>query len=151
MSVVILCRYYHTPGLTCTSRPCRFVHNLETLKSPKPVDQYGMKSPNADPTGGTFAQAQMQAQVKIYNVDELVNNGAAPGETVVLSSGEGHEIVGTVYLMSGGGKGPAGKSRTKFKSELWCHAEILELMVAVHCKDFADGACQYGEYCSFIQ
>jgi len=116
--VVILCRYYHTPGLTCTSRPCRFVHNLDTVKSPKPVESYEMKSPNkADPTVGTFAQAQMSAQAKVLKVDELVTNGAAPGEKVVLSNGEGHEVVGTVYLMSGGGKGPAGKSKAKFKSE----------------------------------
>ena len=110
-----------------------------------------MKSPNADPTGGTFAQAQMKAQAKILNVDELVNAGAAPGETVVLSAGEGHEVVGTVYLMSGGGKGPAGKSRSKFKSESWPRCGRTKLMVAVPCKDFADGFCQYGEYCSFIQ
>lgn len=109
-----------------------------------------MKLPNADPTGGTFAQAQMKAQAKILNVDELVNNGAAPGETVVLSSGEGHEIVGTVYLMSGGGKGPAGKSRSKFKSE-FKDEPVGDLTIAVACKDFAEGSCQYGEYCSFIQ
>lgn len=28
---IILCRYYHTQGLTCTSSPCRFVHSLEGL------------------------------------------------------------------------------------------------------------------------
>lgn len=28
---IILCRYYHTEGLTCTSSPCRFVHSLEGL------------------------------------------------------------------------------------------------------------------------
>lgn len=77
-----------------------------------------MKSPNADPTGGTFAEAQMKAQAKILKVDELVANGATPGETVVLADEGGKEVRGTVYLMSGGGKGPAGKSRAKFKSEL---------------------------------
>ena len=76
-----------------------------------------MLSPEAkDPTGGIFARAQLQAQSKILNVDELVSKGVNPGETVVLSNGLGHEVKGTVYLMSGGGKGPAGKSRAKFKS-----------------------------------
>lgn len=152
-AVVILCRYYHTPGLTCTSRPCRFVHNLETIKSPKPVDSYEMMSPNeADPTVGTFAQAQMSAQAKILKVDELVSNGAAPGETVVLSNGDGHEVVGTVYLMSGGGKGPAGKSRAKFKSESRTFVPPATLLtIAVPCKDYAAGTCPYGDYCSFIQ
>lgn len=115
--VIILCRYYHTPGLTCTSRPCRFVHNLDAIKSPKPAREYEMLSPEAkDPTEGTFAQAQLRAKTKILDLDELVTKGAVPGETVVLSGENGHEVTGTVYLMSGGGKGPAGKSRAKFKS-----------------------------------
>ena len=113
---VILCRYYHTPGLTCTSRPCRFVHQLDGLLSPSSL--VDMKSPvTGDATQGTFAQAQMKAQAKALKIDELVENGAAPGETVVLASDDGAEIMGTVFLMSGGGKGPAGKSRAKYKSE----------------------------------
>ena len=36
---VVLCKFYHTPGLTCTSRPCRFVHEF---------------SPSATPSSATF-------------------------------------------------------------------------------------------------
>lgn len=128
-TIVILCRYYHTPGLTCTSRPCRFVHNLSTilpqlsatLTSPD-ASKYKMLSPRttADPTGGTFAQEQLRHNAKTLNIDQLFDNPdkvVAPGERVTLENINGDEIVGTVFLMSGGGKGPAGKSRAKFKSE----------------------------------
>lgn len=125
-----MCRYYHTPGLTCTSRPCRFVHNLSTilphlsatsLASPD-TSKYKMLSPRttADPTGGTFAQEQLKHNAKTLNIDQLFDNPdkvVAPGERVTLENINGDEIVGTVFLMSGGGKGPAGKSRAKFKSE----------------------------------
>lgn len=67
------------------------------------------KSP--DYTMGTFAHAQDAA---IGNLDV---SAAQPGETVVLSGVGGNEMVGTVYYMSGGGKGPAGKSKAKYKSE----------------------------------
>jgi hypothetical protein len=36
--IVILCKFYHTPGLTCTSRPCRFVHEFDP-GSPIPTPQ----------------------------------------------------------------------------------------------------------------
>lgn len=36
--IVILCKFYHTPGLTCTSRPCRFVHEFDP-SSPIPTPQ----------------------------------------------------------------------------------------------------------------
>ena len=66
-----------------------------------------------DPTIGTFAQAQMAAQVKTLDVAAM-----APGETVTLADEDtGEEVMGTVFLMSGGGKGPGGKSKAKFKSE----------------------------------
>lgn len=122
---VILCRYFHTPGLTCTSRPCRFVHNLSTLPASPSVDpaKLRMLSPTKSPdyTMGTFAQAQDDAlnRVKTMEVrDDGIDVGEAqPGEVVVLSGEGGKEVVGTVFYMSGGGKGPAGKSRAKFKSQ----------------------------------
>jgi hypothetical protein len=40
-----------------------------------------------------------------------------PGETVVVEDETGEEVVGEVYIMSGGGKGPAGKSKAKYRSE----------------------------------
>lgn len=62
---------------------------------------------------GTFAQAQDAALGK--TLDDVT--AAQPGETVVLSGIGGRELVGTVYLMSGGGKGPAGKTKAKYKSK----------------------------------
>nr|KIR44375.1 hypothetical protein I312_06388 [Cryptococcus bacillisporus CA1280] len=52
---IILCKFYHTPGLTCTSRPCRFLHALSSLTSPlftDDISQYAMLSPTrpTDPT-----------------------------------------------------------------------------------------------------
>ncbi|RXK41408.1 hypothetical protein M231_01313 [Tremella mesenterica] len=136
---IILCRYYHTPGLTCTSRPCRFVHSLEGVvpQSAKlPIDKYRMlsplKTPGLDPTGGIFAQAQMTPR---DNDSTEMLKDAEPGETVIRPSDEG-EVVGQVFLMSGGGKGPVGKSKSKFKT--------------VKCNDYQEGHCPYGEYCSFI-
>lgn len=157
---VILCRYYHTPGLTCTSRPCRFVHNLDVLSVSASADtsNFPLKSPgivlDTDPTKGTFAEAQAQKTLSIKNLDGEI----APGETVRVEDDKGEPIVGTVFLMSGGGKGPAGKSRAKFKST-WRRGVTVETRpvvciadeTAVPCKDYADGNCPYGDYCSFIQ
>ena len=47
---------------------------------------------------------------------EVEVEAAQPGEVVVLHGAGRAEMEGTVYYMSGGGKGPAGKSKTKFKS-----------------------------------
>lgn len=128
---MILCRYFHTPGLTCTSRPCRFIHSLAALPPSPSVDptKLRMLSPTRSPdyTMGTFSQAQdeklnpdLQAKTlstkKDAEIDELVSQ-AQPGETVVLASASGAKMVGTVYYMSGGGKGPAGKSKAKYKSK----------------------------------
>ena len=75
-----------------------------------------MLSPTAvpDPTGGIFAQAQMRPRASEDELETL--RDAAPGEVVALPSAKG-EVLGQVFLMSGGGKGPAGKSRAKYKSE----------------------------------
>lgn len=48
------------------------------------------------------------------DVDE---KGIVPGEKVVVAAENGEEVEGMVFLMSGGGKGPAGKGKAKFKSE----------------------------------
>jgi hypothetical protein len=69
-----------------------------------------MLSPNAnipDPTSGTFAHAQSQA----------IEQPVSPGEVVKVVGEDGKEVLGTVFYMSGGGKGPAGKSKAKYKSE----------------------------------
>lgn len=66
---------------------------------------------------GTFAQAQDIALGT--TLDDV--SAAQPGETVVLSGIGGQEMVGTVYLMSGGGKGPVGKTKVKYKSETSSH------------------------------
>ncbi|WVQ73847.1 hypothetical protein IAR50_003428 [Cryptococcus sp. DSM 104548] len=145
---IILCKFYHTPGLTCTSRPCRFVHSLTTLKSPSfDISHYTMLSPTrpADPTSGTFAHAQAQfastshgpaKQLKM-TADGVDLEGVEMGERVVVEDENGEEVTGQVFLMSGGGKGAGGKGRDKYKT--------------VPCKDFAaTGQCPYGDYCSFL-
>jgi hypothetical protein len=82
------------------------------------TSKFPLKSPtpgavlDTDPTKGTFAEAQAQKTLSIKNLDGEI----APGETVRVEDDNGAPIVGTVFLMSGGGKGPAGKSRAKFKS-----------------------------------
>ncbi|BEJ06120.1 hypothetical protein CcaverHIS641_0306420 [Cutaneotrichosporon cavernicola] len=160
----ILCRYYHTAGMTCTSSPCRFVHKIEVPPGPATaaLSAVPLLSENTpDPTSGTFAAAQdsalalsnpvqpaqpapsqpaqpsqsaQQAQPALLQIDGGVQ--ITPGEPVTLQTQAGAEL-GFVYKMSGGGKGPAGKSRLKYRT--------------VPCKDFALGTCAYGdEYCSFI-
>ncbi|WVF66858.1 hypothetical protein IAT40_001601 [Kwoniella sp. CBS 6097] len=147
---IILCKFYHTPGLTCTSRPCRFVHNLSSIgvtpttgvPSTALLTANALLSPRQtpDPTSGTFAQAQMRApasngkSLRLRDGEDLDN--VMPGERVVVEDENGQEVVGQIFLMSGGGKGAMGKSREKWKT--------------VPCKDFAEGHCSYGDYCSFI-
>ncbi|KAL1410232.1 hypothetical protein Q8F55_004237 [Vanrija albida] len=148
---IILCRYYHTPGLTCTSRPCRFVHSLEALNLSKEaavdVGSLPMLSPRTglrtvssevgeDPTRGTFALAQSTQPPTPLQVDTDMSAVEPGGAVAVKDLTTGDEVVGFVFKMSGGGKGPAGKSRAKYKT--------------VPCKDFAEGSCPYGDYCSFI-
>ncbi|ORX36353.1 hypothetical protein BD324DRAFT_490479 [Kockovaella imperatae] len=184
---IILCRYYHTPGLTCTSRPCRFVHALETKYLPTSTGQVPSTAPVAlrlvspkvqDPTGGIFAKAQSStksprstwrnsmpssgisgiarpllaspilsssAQVGAsddsLSIAEIQDSqkifaSMEPGQRVVLATEDGVQLNGTVFLMSGGGKGAVGKSKAKYKT--------------VGCKDYAAGYCPYGDYCSFI-
>ncbi|WRT65496.1 uncharacterized protein IL334_002439 [Kwoniella shivajii] len=142
---IILCKFYHTPGLTCTSRPCRFVHNLSaivpTSATPATASGYLMLSPTQpDPTSGTFAQAQMtlsEQPSKTLKISDNMDLGdVMPGEKVLVKNENCEEVVGQVFLMSGGGKGAMGKSREKWKT--------------VPCKDYAEGRCPYGDYCSFI-
>ncbi|WVQ62791.1 uncharacterized protein L199_000939 [Kwoniella botswanensis] len=153
---IILCKFYHTPGLTCTSRPCRFVHNLSSVQnqlgSAYPQSATGalsgfrMLSPvRPDPTSGTFAQAQMtpstatdfpKKTVKVNEDGGMDLGDIMPGEKVLIEDENGEEVVGQVVFMSGGGKGAMGKSREKWKT--------------VPCKDFAEGHCPYRDYCSFI-
>nr|XP_018264511.1 uncharacterized protein I303_02680 [Kwoniella dejecticola CBS 10117]OBR86669.1 hypothetical protein I303_02680 [Kwoniella dejecticola CBS 10117] len=160
---IILCKFYHTPGLNCTSRPCRFVHNLSALQQPgsaipntantantASLSGVRMLSPTApDPTSGTFAHAQMTPStatgtgerpaksITVKADGQLELGDVMPGERVLVQDEDGEEVVGQVFFMSGGGKGAVGKSKEKWKT--------------VPCKDFAEGHCPYGDYCSFIQ
>jgi hypothetical protein len=78
----------------------------------------GNKNPNAelDPTSGTFAAHQIQSRMKTLTIKDVEDKGIEPGERVTVSSPNGHEVPGVVFLMSGGGKGAVGKSKIKFKS-----------------------------------
>lgn len=144
-NAIILCRYFHTPGLTCTSRPCRFVHNLDAIMSPtikgEPKPLFELRCPRTanEPAGGIFAnaQAQLRAQAKMSSVQDIQEGKIQPGDTVLLGTEEGDEVKGTVFFMSGGGKGPGGNRKAKFKTVL--------------CRDYAAGYCPYGSVCSFIQ
>jgi hypothetical protein len=114
-----------------------------------------------DLTKGAFARAQDEvlSPTRTFTVKdgekgpEVEVGDAQPGETVVLTGAGGAEMAGTVYYMSGGGKGPAGKAKTKFKSaSSGIGAVVSETdIAAVKCRDFEDGYCAYGEQCSFIQ
>jgi len=123
-----------------------------------------MLSPTKTPdlTMGTFARAQdeLLSPTRTFTVKdgekgpEVEVGDAVPGETVLLTGAGGAEMAGTVYYMSGGGKGPAGKAKTKFKSELLLLARLCQNqadVTAVKCRDFEEGYCAYGEQCSFIQ
>ncbi|WWC87679.1 uncharacterized protein L201_002570 [Kwoniella dendrophila CBS 6074] len=166
---IILCKFYHTPGLTCTSRPCRFVHNLSSIQQQQQQPNSGVVNLNTssllsgykmlsnpsppDPTSGTFAHAQMTPSIEKTNDDnsflpkktlKMNENGKngmdlgdiMPGEKVLIEDENGDSVLGQIYFMSGGGKGAMGKSREKWKT--------------VPCKDFAEGHCPYGDYCSFL-
>lgn len=71
-----------------------------------------------DPTGGIFAARQIQAKRKSLSIKDIEEVGESPGKKVVVEGQDGQEVEGTVFLMSGGGKGPSGKSKAKFKSKL---------------------------------
>ncbi|WVR03998.1 hypothetical protein IAU60_000997 [Kwoniella sp. DSM 27419] len=161
---IILCKFYHTPGQTCTSRPCRFVHSLSSvslsgpatspspghnssapgtgrLLTPSPLSEATALKHSPDPTSGTFAHAQMSlpsvpSKRLQLRADTLDLGDVQPGERVIVEDEDGTEVIGTVFFMSGGGKGAMGKSREKWKT--------------VPCKDYAEGHCPYGDYCSFI-
>lgn len=142
---LILCRYYHTPGLTCTSSPCRFVHRVDSARRvpASPLATAALSARTAtvdsheDPTRGTFAAAQAAAPVVPLKIDAPDLAAVESGAPVEVTNGDtGAETLGYVFKMSGGGKGPAGKAKAKFKT--------------VPCRDFAEGHCPYGTYCSFI-
>lgn len=124
--------------------------------TPRTTPNTGNGNLGGDYTSGVFAKAQKSVRRRSLNLQgdqEVTITDVVPGETVVVAgSAEGEEAIGTVFLMSGGGKGAAGKSKSKYKSG----SSLLlllkcQLTSAVPCKDFAEGHCPYGEYCSFIQ
>ena len=57
---IILCRYYHTEGLTCTSSPCRFVHSLEGLS----LRGSSLKSGTSPAPSGRSSPVHPQQQVE---------------------------------------------------------------------------------------
>ncbi|CAK9783368.1 hypothetical protein CC85DRAFT_310320 [Cutaneotrichosporon oleaginosum] len=138
----ILCRYYHTAGMTCTSSPCRFVHKVDVPPATavtaalSAIPLLSSREETPDPTSGTFAAAQASALAHPALLQIEGGVQIAAGEPVSVQTETGAEV-GFVYKMSGGGKGPAGKGRLKYRT--------------VPCKDYAVGSCDYGdEYCSFI-
>ncbi|KAJ9096053.1 hypothetical protein QFC21_005418 [Naganishia friedmannii] len=91
---IILCKFYHTPGLRCTASPCRFIHE---------INRSAPTSTIADSTNATLSS---EASSKLGTRREK-------GEDLVE---EPVEIV-EVFRMSGGGKG-AGSiyAKAKFKT-----------------------------------
>lgn len=61
----------------------------------------------------------------MMSVKDVEDGKLEPGEMVTLESASGFKVTGTVFLMSGGGKGPAGKSKAKFKSGWKRYSELV--------------------------
>jgi hypothetical protein len=110
------------------------VHDLASVGiTEASISDYNMKSPTTanlpsavldrrtgdspDFTSGTFAAYQAEARRKTLTVKDVDEKGIVPGEKVVVASENGTEVEGMVFLMSGGGKGPAGRGKAKFKSK----------------------------------
>jgi hypothetical protein len=93
---VILCKFYHVEGLTCTARPCRFVHELPPLSSPTTNKFRTASISTSDP------RDSIQSEPTINEVE---------GEECI-------EDLVEVYPMSGGGTGPKGRlSMAKYRSK----------------------------------
>lgn len=89
---VILCKFYHTPGLKCTASPCRFVHEIN-------------RSPLNSPVVGSLRTRMSSDSTKESTCDDEDSMNAAV------------EIV-EVFRMSGGGRGAGSEwAKAKFRSE----------------------------------
>lgn len=85
-------------------------------------------TPGPDPSIGVFANAQQSAATHALTLQNLDLQDVVPGETVVLADQTGEDVVGQIYIMSGGGKGPAGKSKTKYRSQFFHPKSSSKLM-----------------------
>ncbi|KAJ9121566.1 hypothetical protein QFC22_002185 [Naganishia vaughanmartiniae] len=91
---IILCKFYHTPGLKCTASPCRFIHEIN-------------RSALLSSTAGTSHAKSLSAASD--NAGPTQEEGADGAEEPV-------EIV-EVFRMSGGGKGAGSLfAKAKFKT-----------------------------------
>ena len=70
--------------------------------------------------------------------DDADLDGVTPGDTVKLGSENGEDVMGTVFLMSGGGNGPSGKHRMNYKSEL----AVLPSMRSDGCSNYLQRLCR---------
>lgn len=55
--------------------------------------------------------------MKTLSIKDVDEKAIMPGEKVIVAGEHGEELEGMVFLMSGGGKGPGGRGKSKFKSE----------------------------------
>lgn len=102
LSSVILCKFYHTPGLKCTASPCRFVHEIN-------------RSPLNSPLDGSS-----KTKMSTGTGDNDVNSAGVTTEPV--------EIV-EVFRMSGGGRGAGSEwAKAKFRSKRSVHRFELSLL-----------------------
>jgi hypothetical protein len=86
--------------------------------TPSPYPRTGSSSGSDDPTRGTFAAAQAAAPVPAsLELNEVDIARLTSGEAIAVRDETGAQMLGHVFKMSGGGKGPAGKSRLKFRSK----------------------------------
>lgn len=144
----MLCKFFHTPGLTCTARPCRFVHEIPPSASPSPTTRDFHVSISGPGISASVpaALASRRSSLAGSALDDAEADDAI------------EELV-EIFPMSGGGAGPRGKhGMAKFKCEQGAvqssrclECSLLLHLTAVPCKDFAEGNCLYGDYCSFIQ
>lgn len=114
-----------------------------------------MLSPNAvlTPTAGTFALAQATEPIKDGKDEEIINIG----ETVLVHDEKGDEVVGEVFVMSGGGAGLAGRANKKFKSEIipTCLCTDLQpssaetLLQTVHALTVTTALSYSGSFCRY--
>lgn len=89
------------------------------MKSPTTANLPSARLDKSSPdfTSGTFAAFQAEARRNTFSVKDVDEKGIIPGEKVVVAIENGEEVEGMVFLMSGGGKGPSGRGKSKFKSK----------------------------------
>lgn len=88
---VILCKFYHTPGLKCTASPCRFVHEIS-------------RTPLASLVGGN-----LQSKTTADDGEQVSDcESSTPSKVEIVE----------VFRMSGGGRGAGSEwAKAKFRSK----------------------------------